>query len=177
MAESSDDPRGAIMSRVRFGDYVLDLRTAVLTWAGTRIALQAQPARLLALLVERAGELVTRDEIRDRLWPDTVVEYDQSINYCVRQLRIALGSHADFIQTVPRQGYRFTGTVAVAPDSRARYRPIVAAALTLTSIFALGFGTGVIARDGTVGQFVYVHLVHPDRCPYMRFLIPFHRNS
>ena len=134
---------------------------------------------MLTLLVERAGTVVTREAIRARLWPDTVIEYDQSINYAIRQIRIALGQDGPLIQTVARHGYRFIGTVTdrdAAPRDRA-WAPTAAVAAIVAVGFATGFGAGVVARDGKTGRFVYEHLVHPDRCPYLRFLIPTHRNS
>ena len=107
----------------RFRDFTVDAATGLLHRNGIRIALQPQPAKLLLLLVQRSGHLVSRDEIRAHIWGDTVVEFDQNINYCVRQIRTALGDDdATLVQTVPRQGYRFTLT----PESRSaatRLRP------------------------------------------------------
>jgi DNA-binding winged helix-turn-helix (wHTH) protein len=172
------------MNRFRFGAYVIDTDARMLSRDGARVALQAQPFELLRLLVERRGELVTRDEIRARLWPDTVVEYDLSINYAVRQIRAALNEDAPAIlQTVPRRGYRFIAPVARleepaatrGPLPRIAYRYLSAAALV--AAFASGFGVGILARQTEVGRFVYVHLAHPDRCPYIRPFLPTHRNS
>jgi tetratricopeptide (TPR) repeat protein len=79
------------------------------------VKLQPQPSKLLVLLVERAGELVTRDEIRRSVWgTDTFVDFDQSVNFCVRQIRTALHDHADtpcYLETLPRRGYRFIAPV------------------------------------------------------------------
>src|SRR3984885_106301 len=84
---------------------------------GTRIKLQEQPFRLLVLLLARAGELVTREELQGQLWPeDTFVEFDNSLNVAVRKLREALRDDADnprFLETVPRRGYRFLAPVTV----------------------------------------------------------------
>src|SRR5215472_4273069 len=96
---------------VRFGSHVLDRRSGVLCRGIERCALQSQPAQLLVLLIEHAGELVTREQIRARLWPDCIVEFDQNINFAIRQIRVALGSDAGMVQTVPRRGYRFVGDV------------------------------------------------------------------
>jgi len=171
--------------RFHFADWTLDDATGTLARDGTAVALQHQPAQLLALLLERAGTIVTRDDIQARLWPDTVIEYDQSINYAIRQIRVALGADGALVQTIARRGYRFTGAVARttdgAPEAATRGGRRVswwaAGALIAACVFASGFGAGVVSRDGKVGRFVYVHLVHPDRCPYMRFLFPAHRNS
>jgi DNA-binding winged helix-turn-helix (wHTH) protein len=95
--------------RIRFGTFALEPRAGVLRRRGLRCPLQSQPFRLLVLLVEHSGELVTRERIREHLWPDTTVTYDQSINFAVRQIRIVLGDDAGLIQTIPRRGYRFAG--------------------------------------------------------------------
>jgi len=163
---------------IRFGSHVLDPRTGILLRGGERLPLQTQPARLLELLIERAGNVVTRDEIREQLWADTVVAYDQGINFAIRQIRVALGPDAAMVQTVPRRGYRFIGEVAheVVDGPRASRRTLAMTAAVLVAL-ASGFGAGIVVRDAPAGQFVYDHLVHPDRCPYMRFLFPAHRNS
>src|SRR6187549_1869859 len=81
--------------RMRFGSYELDGATGELSKDGQRIKLQPQPVRVLELLVSRAGELVTRDELQLALWPEgTRVEFDQGLNFCIRQIRAALGESA-----------------------------------------------------------------------------------
>ncbi len=166
------------MPCLRFGEHVIDLDQRTLTRGGVRVALQSQPFELLRLLVERHGELVTREDIRARLWADTVVEYDLSINYAIRQIRAALGPDAAAVQTVPRRGYRLSTAVSTVADRRRGTKAAIAAAAVLVlAAFASGFGAGVVARDQDFGQFVYVHLVHPDRCPYIRRFLPTHRNS
>src|SRR5215472_6095110 len=104
---------------VRFGDFELDLRAAELRKHGVRIRLQEQPFRILTMLMERPGEVVLRDEIRRRLWPnDTVVEVGHGINAAVLRLREALGESAEqprHIETVARRGYRLRG--AALPES------------------------------------------------------------
>ena len=168
------------MTPIRIGSSLLELSTGTLSRHGAPVALQAQPARLLALLAARRGEAVTRDEIRTALWPSTAVAFDQSINYCIRQIRIALGPDAVLLETLPREGYRLRCEDPVDTRSTAMrtsaLRAAIVAAIVVTA-FAAGFGSGVLAREGAVGSFVYVHLRHPDRCPYIRFLIPTHRNS
>ena len=168
------------MSRLQFGEHVVDLQARTITRRGERVALQRQPFELLELLLDHAGQVVTREEIRTRLWADTVVEYNLSINYAIRQIRTALASDGAFIQTVSRQGYRFTAEVTPIDRLRprpSRHLPVGAAAALMIAAFASGFGAGVLVRHEPAGQFVYDHLVHPDRCPYMRFLLPTHRNS
>ena len=101
---------------VRFGSFELDLRTGELRKeSGARIRLEGQPIQILLLLLDRPGELVTQEEVRKKLWPDgTVVEYEHSIKTALRKLRQALGDSADasqYIETLPRRGYRFIGSV------------------------------------------------------------------
>ena len=82
--------------------------------------LPPQPSRLLEILVARQGELVTREEIRQALWPETHVDFDQSLRFCVRQIRTALGDSASektYIETLPRRGYRFLKSVAAIERS------------------------------------------------------------
>jgi eukaryotic-like serine/threonine-protein kinase len=104
------------LSRIaRFGDFELDLRSGELSRDGVRVRLQEQPLRILTMLLEHPGEVVLRDEIRKRLWPnDTAVEIGHGINAAVLRLREALGESAEtprFVETLPRRGYRFNGQV------------------------------------------------------------------
>ena len=172
-------PSGAA-SNIVFGAHVFHPATGSLYTGGTSIDLQAQPARLLALLLEHAGDVVTREDIRVALWPDTNVSFDQNINFAIRQIRVALGGDAGFIQTVPRRGYRFVGPVAhSARGQEIVTRPsrhVAAAAAVLVGLTS-GFAAGIVVRDAPAGRFVYDHLVHPDRCPYVRLLLPILRNS
>ena len=100
---------------LRFSSFELDLRAGELRKNGLRIKLQDQPFQILALLLEKPGELVTREELRERLWPaDTFVDFDHSLNSAVKKLRQALSDDPDtprFIQTLPRRGYRFIAPV------------------------------------------------------------------
>jgi Tol biopolymer transport system component/DNA-binding winged helix-turn-helix (wHTH) protein len=100
---------------VRFGVFELDVRSGELRKAGVRIMIQGQPLQVLIVLLEHPGELVTRDELRARLWPaDTFVDFEHGLNAAVKRLRDTLGDAADtplFIETVPRRGYRFSAPV------------------------------------------------------------------
>jgi DNA-binding winged helix-turn-helix (wHTH) protein/predicted esterase len=106
-------------SVVRFGPYELDLRSAELRKHDVRVRLQEQPFQILVALLERPGEVVLREEIRARLWPDaTIVEFDHSINAAVKRLRDALRESAEnprYIETVSRRGYRFKGQLEASP--------------------------------------------------------------
>ena len=100
---------------VRFGIFEADFQAGELRKAGVRIKLQDQPLQILAMLVEHPEEVVTREEIRQKLWPgDTFIDFDHGLNNAVNRLRDALGDSAEsprFIETLPRRGYRFIGTV------------------------------------------------------------------
>src|SRR5262245_13905832 len=102
----------------RFGPFELDAATGELRRNGDPIKLAPQPLKVLELLVRRSGEVLTRAEIRDHVWSDdTVVDFEQGLNFCVRQIREALGDDADtprFLETLPRRGYRFVASVARA---------------------------------------------------------------
>jgi len=106
----------AAQQRARFGPFELDLRSGELTSNGRRQTLPEQPLALLKALLERPGELVTRDELRHQLWPgDTFVDFEHGLNAAVKRVRDVLGDSADtprFIETVPRRGYRFLAPVA-----------------------------------------------------------------
>ncbi|MGH7524711.1 MAG: winged helix-turn-helix domain-containing protein [Gemmatimonadales bacterium] len=106
------------MPILRFGTFELDSDSAELLRQGERVALPPQPFKVLALLVKQGGAVVNRAEIRDQVWgAGTHVEFDQGLNYCIRQIREALGDDADaprYIETLPRRGYRFLAPVALA---------------------------------------------------------------
>ena len=99
----------------RFGPFSLDVHSAELHNNGTKIKLPEQPFQVLTALLEHAGEVVTREELRQRLWPaDTFVDFDHSLNAAVKRLREALGDSADtprFIETLPRHGYRLIAPI------------------------------------------------------------------
>ena len=104
----------------RFDQFELDLRTAEIFKGGKRIKLQDQPCQVLALLTERPGELVTREELQKRLWPnETFVDFDHGVNIAINKLRDALGDSAErprFIETLPRRGYRWLTPVECVGD-------------------------------------------------------------
>ncbi len=100
---------------IRFGTFEVNLHTGELRQKGQRVKLQEQPFQLLAVLLEKPGEMVTREELRCKLWPaDTFVDFDHSLNAAIRRLRDALGESAErpiFIETLARRGYRFMAPV------------------------------------------------------------------
>ena len=100
---------------IRFGLFELDLKAGQLSRNGTKLRLPQQPLQLLAVLLERPGEIVTRDELRQRLWSsDVFVDFDHGLNKSIQKLRDALGDSATsprYIETIPRVGYRFIAPV------------------------------------------------------------------
>ena len=106
---------------LRFDVFELDTGAGELRRNGDRIKLPPQPFRVLEMLVRRSGEILTRDEIRERIWSDdTFVDFEQGLNFCIRQIREALGDTAEaprFIETLPRRGYRFLIPVETPPPA------------------------------------------------------------
>ena len=108
-------------ARLRFSIFEVDLAAGELRRRGVRINLQEKPFQILALLLERSGEVVTREELQSRLWPDgTFVDFDKGLNTAIKKLRQALGDSAGtpvFIETIPRRGYRFVASAYPDPAS------------------------------------------------------------
>ena len=137
---------------VRFAEFELDLRSGELRTNGTSVRLQPQPAKILALLVRRRGETVTRDEIIEEVWgSDTFVDYEGGLNFAIRQIRNALGDDAErplYVETVPKRGYRFVGPViadappvsGTRPYGRILWISVLSCAVVLGSLFALNIG-------------------------------------
>jgi TolB-like protein/Tfp pilus assembly protein PilF len=142
---------------VRFAEFELDLRSGELRTNGTSVRLQPQPAKILALLVRRRGETVTRDEIIEEVWgSDTFVDYEQGLNFAIRQIRNALGDDAGrpvYVETVPKRGYRF-----VAPCDSRRMRSLAVLPLENLShdpqqeYFAEGLTEALIAALARIGE-------------------------
>src|SRR5439155_22585432 len=103
----------------RFGDFEFDPTSGELRRDGLKVRLQEQPFQILTLLLKRPGEVVTREEVRQALWPgDTFVDFDVGLNSAVKRLRDALGDSADsprFVETLPRRGYRFIAALEAPP--------------------------------------------------------------
>jgi DNA-binding winged helix-turn-helix (wHTH) protein/tetratricopeptide (TPR) repeat protein len=135
---SAFSPTMPSRSPLAFGPFVLDLDRAELSRDGISIKIAPQPFAVLTLLVSRPGALVTRDELRRTLWGDeTFVDYNAGLNFCIAQLRTALGdpaSRSELIAAVPRRGYRFVGLVReVAPPLAVEPRQSEAAPTLFTS--------------------------------------------
>src|SRR5215475_1234392 len=114
---------------IRFSIFELDLNAGELRRNGAKVKIQEQPFQILATLLERPGEIVTREELSSKLWPaDTFVDFDHGLNAAVRRLRETLGDSAEiprFVETVARRGYRFIGTPEI-PAATASVQPAAA---------------------------------------------------
>jgi TolB-like protein/DNA-binding winged helix-turn-helix (wHTH) protein/Tfp pilus assembly protein PilF len=155
---------------IRFGEFELALRSAELRRGGQVVRLQPQPFKVLALLAGRAGQLVTREEIQRQVWDgETYVDFEHGLNFCIRQIRSALGDNAQsptYIETLPRRGYRFIASAekielcgepnADAPPTteprREKARPLaLAAALVVAAAALVSVGYLAWNRDGKQG--------------------------
>src|ERR1051326_3242717 len=176
---------GSAADTVRFGPFQCDLRAGELTKYGSKIRLQEQPFQILRMLLTYPGEIVLREEIRGKLWPDnTVVEFDHGINAAIKRLRDALSDSAEnprYIETVARRGYRFIGALdgiptlvdepaaaVAAPASdtlpRQRHEPSGITRLTVAIVTALAVVIGAV-----LGYFFYARDI--AGAPPLRFTI------
>src|SRR5271163_1792503 len=111
----------------RFGTYEVSLQSGEVRKAGLRIRVQQQPMKLLEILLERPGEVVTREELRSRIWADeSFGDFDQAVNIAIAKLRSALGDSAEnprYIETLPKRGYRFIAEVTVVDTDLPHKKP------------------------------------------------------
>ncbi len=138
---------------VRFGTFEVDLPAGELRKSGVKLKLTGQPFQVLAILLERPGQVVTREELQKRLWPDTFVDLDHNLNTAINKIREVLGDSAEsprFVETLPRRGYRF---IAVVEDTRQESR---APWVRRTSILFV-----VLVLLAAVGFFIYRRLKSP----------------
>jgi Tol biopolymer transport system component/DNA-binding winged helix-turn-helix (wHTH) protein len=122
MADKDTQPR-----LIRFEDFELDTRAGELRKAGVKLKLTGQPLLVLAALLERPGDVVTRDELQKKLWPDTFVDVDHNLNTAINKIREALGDSAEtprYVETIPRRGYRFIGAVTAPEPAAVPIEPI-----------------------------------------------------
>ena len=126
-AAVSTPPRSSPQKTVRFAVFEVDLAAGELRKNGARIRLQEQPFQILAYLIDRAGEVVTREELRQKLWPaDTFVDFDHSLNTAINKLREALGDSASnprYVETLARRGYRFLAPLQTQRRRRRKHSP------------------------------------------------------
>src|SRR5262252_2422213 len=108
-------PQGQADRSIRFGPFELRLGSEEIYRDGVVVKLPPQPFKVLVLLTANAGQLVTREELRQQIWgQDTFVDFDKGLNFCIKQIREALGDNAQapqYIETLPRRGYRFIAPV------------------------------------------------------------------
>ena len=118
----------------KFGPFLLDISAATLARNGNQLKLQDLPFRLLVILVERHGEIVSREEVRQLLWPqNTFVEFDNSLGVAIRKIRDAIGDSAEaphYVETIPRRGYRFLAPVTTVSESQDPVRPVTSQPVT-----------------------------------------------
>jgi DNA-binding winged helix-turn-helix (wHTH) protein len=115
--------------KIRFGVYELDRDAMELRKHGAPIRLQEQPFRVLAMLAERPGEIITREQLQEQIWGNTFVDFDQSLNKAVNRVREALNDNAgtpQYVETVPQRGYRFIAPVAGTAPTEAPDPPALA---------------------------------------------------
>ncbi|HST09726.1 MAG TPA: winged helix-turn-helix domain-containing protein [Terriglobales bacterium] len=116
----------------RFGPFEADVQAGELRKDGAKVSLQEQPFQVLAALLERPGELVWREDLRQQVWPeDTFVEFDHALNTAVKKIRIALGDCAnspEYVETVPKRGYRFLAAIEVVEEALPSSKKMTAAA-------------------------------------------------
>ena len=165
-------PAGKI---ARFGLYELDVTSGELRRDGIRVPLQDQPVRLLAFLLERGGDVVTREELRAALWPSEFVDFDHSLNTAIRKLRAALDDSADnprFIETLARRGYRFIAPVAwdgasakpvAVPPRRRSMGPALVVAVIAVAVFAAAIVTFRKPQPKRIDAIAVLPFVNADR--------------
>jgi DNA-binding winged helix-turn-helix (wHTH) protein/Tol biopolymer transport system component len=153
------DSRQSASSAIRFGPFDADVHTQELRKHGVRLRLPGQSFQVLKMLLERPGTLVTREELRQALWPsDTFVDFDHGVSAAVNRLREAIGDSADepqLIETLPRRGYRFIGTIA----------PPAAEAPSVISIEAGPAGAAAERRPAVVSRWTEYHREWPHEVP------------
>src|SRR3984957_18151363 len=139
------DNSGSRAPRYRFGPFELDPEEGSLARNGSRVRVQDLPYRLLVMLLERPGEIVTREEVRQRLWPEnTFVEFDNSLGVAIRKVRDALDDDAEaprYVETLPRRGYRFVPPVTALATARSPDPPQPTALVTKESSVSSRIGT------------------------------------
>jgi DNA-binding winged helix-turn-helix (wHTH) protein/Tol biopolymer transport system component len=158
---------GRVGSKIRFGVFELDPGSGELRKSGMRIRLQDQPFKVLCILLERPGEVVTRDELRSRIWPgDSFGDFDHAVNVAIAKLRQALGDSPGaprFVETLPRRGYRFLASVLPAESVSTRDRYLPTSKRRLPLVIMLGVVMVLLtAAAGLVLRKWFSHATGPD---------------
>jgi Tol biopolymer transport system component/DNA-binding winged helix-turn-helix (wHTH) protein len=161
---------------VRFATFEVDLRAGELRKAGLRLKLSGQPFQVLAILLQQRGEVVTREELQQRLWPDTFVDVDHNLNTAINKIREALGDTAEnprFIETLPRRGYRFSSSIDDAGSSEKRADAADDKPSLRPRRFTLGLSISVALGVLVVGTALFIYLERPaPAVPRQRSLTP-----
>jgi DNA-binding winged helix-turn-helix (wHTH) protein/TolB-like protein len=165
----------SVFERASFGLFEFDLDAGFLTREGRPVRLQPQPARVLAMLVRHAGHVVSRDDLRQQIWPEgTFVDFERGLNFCIAQIRQALGDSADsprFIETLPKRGYRFIAPVGAQTASRpddsrltapSRARSWVPAIALVGLVLVTAFLVGGAWRAGAIDSRIRIAVVPFD---------------
>jgi TolB-like protein/DNA-binding winged helix-turn-helix (wHTH) protein/Tfp pilus assembly protein PilF len=154
----------------RFGVFELDLRARELRKQGRLIKLQEKPFATLALLLEHTGEVVSRDQLRERLWPaDTFVQFDDNLNSAIKRVREALGDSAEsprYVETIPRRGYRFVPPVERTPSpapARRRVGPLAVSAGLAAALLLMALAALLLTRPGKTASGRTILAVLPFR--------------
>jgi TolB-like protein/DNA-binding winged helix-turn-helix (wHTH) protein/Tfp pilus assembly protein PilF len=154
-------------SVLRFGTYEIALQSGELRKAGVRIRVQQQPLRVLEILLEHPGEIVAREELRRRIWPnESFGDFDQAVNVAIAKLRGALGDSAEnphYIETLPRRGYRFIAEVAVVDGSRPTSQAANSQAVTKQSLPSRLWKAGAVVV--VLGVTTVAYVVYSRRSP------------
>ena len=155
-------------SRAQFGVFELNLRTGELRKAGTRIKLQDQPLKVLVALLEQPGEIVTREELKRRIWPEeSYGDFDHAVNVAVAKLRAALSDSAEaphFVETLPRRGYRFIFPIAPSSEARSARTTTFVAALKPPNFPGRALAAAVLVVGGLA---VSAHRFPARRAPLL----------
>lgn len=172
----SDVPGNEVARIIRLGVFEVDLHCGELRRNGFKVKLQEQPFQVLALLLEHPGEVVTREELRRRLWPaDTFVDFEHGLNAAIKRLRASLGDDADnprFVETVPRRGYRLLADASIPGSGQpegAKHRPTASPATGLPlPVRALVLSLLIVAVVGFGGILYTFRAPKPSAMPPMR---------
>ena len=160
---------------VRFGVFEVDLGARELRKRGVRVRLQDQPSRVLQALLEKPGETVTRDALKDRLWADDeFVEFDKSLNTAIQKIRQALGDSAEsprFLETVPRQGYRFIAPVDESQQVPPAEPTEVGPTISRERLFWVGAVFALVLAGVAVGTLIGPTSADPENRPVRKFTI------
>lgn len=156
---ATSENSGAI---ARFCNFELNLRTGQLSRDGSALRLQPQPAKVLTLLVSRPGDVISRDDLVREVWgSETFVDYEQGLNFAIRQIRAALGDDADqprFIETLPKRGYRFIAPLQTAPESES---PGSSHKLPKRHLWAVGIAVAGFLMASIVGYWTWSRYSRP----------------